>query len=427
MFAIPNICISSVAGVRTVISVSRNGHLSQQKRSPQSTETVTSGSVNRNGHIGQQKRSPRSTETFTSVNRNGHLSQQKRSPRATETVTSVNRNGHLSQQKRSPRSTETVTSVNKNGHLSQQKRSPQSTETVTSVDRNGHLSQQKRSPRSTETVTSVNRNGHLGQQKRSPQSTETVTSVDRNGHLSQQKRSPQSTKTVTSVNRNGHLSQQKRSPQSTETVTSVNRNDHIGQQQGEQSAYLCNNNIQFLRYFSNPSNKINVSSTYCPISYIIWFMFIPFMSCFYRLRKGFNTQDEQIWRPRITLPTTSIQFKKFRHTTIIRHSRLPAGNALWVCQNFIFYFIFFIYFFIFLFFFFRRQGFRMITFDRQAGPLQNFNQSHVMVIGRSVLFSDPARPPGGDVGRPKHPKIPPPPPPKNKFLFACVSEPQEHF
>ena len=79
----------------------------------------------------------------------------------------------------------------------------------------------------------------------------------------------------------------------------------------------------------------------------------------------------------------------------------------------------------FFFLFFRRQGFRMITFDRQAGPLQNFNRSHIMVIGRSVSFSDPARPPGGGVGRPKHPKIPPPP--KNKFLFACVSEPQEHF
>ena len=81
-------------------------------------------------------------------------------------------------------------------------------------------------------------------------------------------------------------------------------------------------------------------------------------------------------------------------------------------------------FFFFFFLFFRRQGFRMITFDRQAGPLQNFNRSHIMVIGRSVSFSDPARPPGGGVGRPKHPKIPPP---KNKFLFACVSEPQEHF
>ena len=32
----------------------------------------------------------------------------------------------------------------------------------------------------------------------------------------------------------------------------------------------------------------------------------------------------------------------------------------------------------------------------------------VMVIGRSVSFSDPARPPGGGVGCPKHPKIPPP-------------------
>ena len=79
----------------------------------------------------------------------------------------------------------------------------------------------------------------------------------------------------------------------------------------------------------------------------------------------------------------------------------------------------------FLFFlFFRRQGFRMITFDRQAGPLQNFNRSHVMAIGRSVSFSDPARPPGGGVGRPKHPKIPPP---RNFFFSACVSEPQEHF
>ena len=33
--------------------------------------------------------------------------------------------------------------------------------------------------------------------------------------------------------------------------------------------------------------------------------------------------------------------------------------------------------FILFFFFFRRQGFRMITFDRQAGPLQNFNRSHM--------------------------------------------------
>ena len=57
----------------------------------------------------------------------------------------------------------------------------------------------------------------------------------------------------------------------------------------------------------------------------------------------------------------------------------------------------------------------MITFDRQAGLLQNLNRSHVMVIGRSVLFSDTVRPPGGGVGRPKHPKIP---------LF-CVLRPQE--
>ena len=93
-----------------------------------------------------------------------------------------------------------------------------------------------------------------------------------------------------------------------------------------------------------------------------------------------------------------------RDVVIFRHSRLPAGNALWFCQNF---------FIIFFLLFFRRQGFRMIIFDRQAGPLQNFNRSHIMVIGRSVSFSDPARPPGGGVGRPKIP-----PPPKN--IFFCM-------
>ena len=126
----------------------------------------------------------------------------------------------------------------------------------------------------------------------------------------------------------------------------------------------------------------------------------------------------------------------------------PGMECLMVLSEFFFIFILF-------FFFFRRQGFRMITFDRQAGPLQNFNRSHVMVIGRSVLFSDPARPPGGGVGRPKHPKIPPPPrkinfclhafqnprnifekkklvgktpPPPNFFLFFfCVLRPQELF
>ena len=83
----------------------------------------------------------------------------------------------------------------------------------------------------------------------------------------------------------------------------------------------------------------------------------------------------------------------------------------------IFYFVF-IYFSCFLFF--RRQGFRMITFDRQGGPFQNICRSRVMVIGRSVSFSDPARPPGGGVGRPKHPKISP-------SNFLCVLGPQEHF
>ena len=86
--------------------------------------------------------------------------------------------------------------------------------------------------------------------------------------------------------------------------------------------------------------------------------------------------------------------------------------------------IFFFFFFFFLFF--RRQGFRMITFDRQAGPLQNFNRSHIMVIGRSVSFSDPARPPGGGVGRPKHPKIPPPPR-KINFCLHAFQNPRNIF
>ena len=85
--------------------------------------------------------------------------------------------------------------------------------------------------------------------------------------------------------------------------------------------------------------------------------------------------------------------------------------------------IFFFFFFFFFFLFFRRQGFRMITFDRQAGPLQNFNRSHVMVIGRSVSFSDPARPPGGGVGRRKHP----PPPRKINFCLHAFQNPRNIF
>ena len=86
----------------------------------------------------------------------------------------------------------------------------------------------------------------------------------------------------------------------------------------------------------------------------------------------------------------------------------------------------FFFFFFFFFLFFRRQGFRMITFDRQAGPFQNFNRSHIMVIGRSVSFSDPARPPGGGVGRPKHPKIPPPPR-KINFCLHAFQNPRNIF
>ena len=102
-------------------------------------------------------------------------------------------------------------------------------------------------------------------------------------------------------------------------------------------------------------------------------------------------------------------------------------------------------FLFFYFLFFRRQGFRITIFDR-AGPLQNFNWSHVMVIGISVSFSDPTRTTGGDVmGAPK--SLPSPPNPRNIFekfsrekklrnvspptphphifCFVCVLRPQE--
>ena len=82
-----------------------------------------------------------------------------------------------------------------------------------------------------------------------------------------------------------------------------------------------------------------------------------------------------------------------------------------------------LFFILFFLFFRRRQGFQMITFDRQAGPLQNLNRSHVMVIGRSVSFSDPVRVARGGVLRPKHPKIPPPPPEKYIFLCMCFRTP----
>ena len=76
-------------------------------------------------------------------------------------------------------------------------------------------------------------------------------------------------------------------------------------------------------------------------------------------------------------------------------------------EFFIFFFIFFLFIF-FYFLFFRRQGFRMITFDRQAGPLQNFNRSHVMVI-RKKCFPTPCDPRVGAWG------------------VFCVLRPQEHF
>ena len=98
-----------------------------------------------------------------------------------------------------------------------------------------------------------------------------------------------------------------------------------------------------------------------------------------------------IWAPQIGLLITIIYNYQLY---IIRHS--PPGMPYGFVR-FIFYFLFF-----------RRQGFRMITFDRQAGPFQNFSRSQVMVIGRSVSFSDPARPPGGECGAPNTPKSPPP-------------------
>ena len=81
-------------------------------------------------------------------------------------------------------------------------------------------------------------------------------------------------------------------------------------------------------------------------------------------------------------------------------------------------------FFIFsCFLFFRRQGFRMITSDRQAGPFQNFGRSQVMVIviGRSVSFSDPARPPGV---APQTPKNPPSP---KKYFVCAIQNPRNIF
>ena len=56
---------------------------------------------------------------------------------------------------------------------------------------------------------------------------------------------------------------------------------------------------------------------------------------------------------------------------------MPYGFVRIVYFNFIFS----------CFLFFRRQGFRLITFDRQGGPLQNFCRSRVMVKGGSVSFS----------------------------------------
>ena len=76
------------------------------------------------------------------------------------------------------------------------------------------------------------------------------------------------------------------------------------------------------------------------------------------------------------------------------------------------------------------------NFYRQAGPLQNFNRSHVMVIGRSVSFPTPHDPRVGAWGAqtpPKSPppekiilqgkktfRLPPPPPPSPQLFFVCL-------
>ena len=53
-------------------------------------------------------------------------------------------------------------------------------------------------------------------------------------------------------------------------------------------------------------------------------------------------------------------------------------------------------------FFFRCQGFRMITFDRQAGPLQNFNRSHGH--RKKCIVFRPRATPGCGRGAPQTPQ-----------------------
>ena len=66
----------------------------------------------------------------------------------------------------------------------------------------------------------------------------------------------------------------------------------------------------------------------------------------------------------------------------------------------------------------------MITFDRQAGPLQNLNQSQVMVHRKKCIVFRPRVTPGWGRGAPQTPQNPPP---RKKKICASVSEPQEHF
>ena len=77
----------------------------------------------------------------------------------------------------------------------------------------------------------------------------------------------------------------------------------------------------------------------------------------------------------------------------------------------------------------------MITFDRQAGPLQNFNRSHYHGHRKKCIVFRPRATPGWGRGAPQAPQNPPPPP-KNTFFCMRFRTPgtflkknlvEEHF
>ena len=110
---------------------------------------------------------------------------------------------------------------------------------------------------------------------------------------------------------------------------------------------------------------------------------------------------------------------KFAHTTFAQRILLLASDRS-ISQLIRMPYGFVRIYFILFYFFFRRQGFRITTFDRQAGPLQNFNRSHVMVIGRSVSFSTCATP-GWGRGAPQTSQTNPPP------IFLAFYDPRKMF